>query len=49
MNRYFKITCDEDGNAREETCVEIFAPQTFYGIALSVGILIGVIISIIIL
>jgi len=45
MNRYFKITCDEEGNASEETCVEIFPPQTFYGVAFSIGILIGVIIS----
>ena len=46
MNRYFKVSCDEEGNANKETLVEIYAPPTFYTAAFSVGVLVGVIIKI---
>jgi len=46
MNRYFKIKCDEHGEPSEESIVEIYPP---YGVAFSLGILIGITITIIIL
>jgi hypothetical protein len=46
MNRYFKIDCNEEGDADEATCVEIYAPETFYTTIFSVGVLVGVIVAI---
>ena len=49
MSRYFKIDCDEEGNADEATCVEIYPQGKGYYTPLStfsVGILVGVIVAI---
>jgi len=45
-NRYFRIDCDKEGNADEETLVEIHAPDTFHAGVFLVGVLVGVIIKI---
>ena len=48
MSRYFKIDCDEEGNADEATCVEIYPPNLYYTplSTFLVGALVGVIVAI---
>ncbi len=44
MNRYFRATCKEDGQADEDSIVEIYPP---YGVSFWLGVLVGITVSII--
>jgi hypothetical protein len=47
MYRYFRATCNEDGTEPDErTIIEIASPATTGGIVFCIGILVGVIITI---
>jgi|TARA_R110000824_G_scaffold69482_2_gene178994 hypothetical protein len=47
MYRYFRATCNEDGTEPDEnTIIEIASPAVTGGVVFAIGILVGVIITI---
>ncbi len=49
MTRYFEAECDDEGQVIEENICEIHSPYHHAGMSFAVGILIGVLVTVIVL